>query len=106
MKNIALLFLIFSFQNFYAQEKGAISGKITSEGIAVTDADIKILGTNIGTSSDSLGNYKIDNIPAGNYKIQVAYVGSKTQRKAITIKKMKPWNGMQNWKTIKILWKK
>jgi outer membrane receptor for ferrienterochelin and colicins len=87
MKNIALLFLIFSFHNFYAQEKGAISGKITSEGIAVTDADIKILGTNYGTSSDSLGNYKIDNIPAGNYKIQVAYVGSKTQRKAITIKK-------------------
>lgn len=87
MKNIILIVLIFSFQNFYAQEKGALSGKITSEGIAIADADIKIIGTNFGTSTDSLGHYAIENIPAGNYKIQVAYVGSKTMKKSITIKK-------------------
>ena len=87
MKNIILLSLITCFQNSIAQEKGSISGTINSDGITITDADIKILGTNFGTSSDSLGNYKIGNIPVGNYKIQVSYVGSKTLRKSISIKK-------------------
>lgn len=87
MKNIILLLLIVSFQNSMAQEKGSISGVVTSDGIAVMDADIKIIGTHFSTSSDSLGNYTIENIPVGNYKIQVSYVGSKTLRKNITIKK-------------------
>lgn len=87
MKNIILLFLIACIQNSIAQEKGSLSGKITSEGITIMDADIKIIGTNLSTSSDSLGNYKIGNIRVGNHKIQVSYVGNKPLRKSISIKK-------------------
>lgn len=86
MKNTILLISILLSSILNAQEKSGISGKITSEGIALIDADITLIGTKFSTSSDSLGNYKIENIPAGNYKIQVSYVGSKNVRKNFALK--------------------
>ena len=86
MKNIYLILTIFIFQISLAQEKASVSGIITSEGKALADADIKIIGTNFAASSDDLGFYKIENIPTGNYKMQVSFVGNKTLRKTISIK--------------------
>lgn len=86
MKNIFLLLSIICFQIAEAQEKNILFGKISSDGIALTDADIQIIGTKFSTSSDSLGNYKIENIPSGNYKIQASYIGSKNLRKNISLK--------------------
>ena len=86
MKNIILLLSIICFQIAEAQEKNILFGKISSDGIALADADIQIIGTKFSTSSDSLGNYKIENIPPGNYKIQASYIGSKNLRKNISLK--------------------
>jgi len=86
MKNIILFLSIITFQLAEAQERKSISGKISSEGIALTNADIKIIGTKFTASSDDLGFYKIENIPSGDYKIQVSYIGNKTLRKTISIK--------------------
>lgn len=86
MKNIILLLSIIVFQVAEAQEKKSISGIITSGGMVLADADIKIIGTNFSASSDESGFYKIENIPAGNYKIQISFIGNKTLRKNISIK--------------------
>lgn len=86
MKNIILLLSIIAFQIAEAQEKKSISGIITSDGIVLADADVRIIGTKFTASSDDLGFYKIENIPSGNYKIQVSYVGNKTLRKTISVK--------------------
>ncbi|MFC6097508.1 TonB-dependent receptor domain-containing protein [Flavobacterium qiangtangense] len=86
MKNIILFLSIIIFQIAEAQEKKSISGIITSGGMVLADADIKIIGTNFSASSDESGFYKIENIPAGNYKIQISFVGNKTLRKNISIK--------------------
>lgn len=86
MKNIILLLSIIAFQIAEAQEKKSISGIIASDGIVLADADVRIIGTKFTSSSDDLGFYKIENIPSGNYKIQVSYVGNKTLRKTISVK--------------------
>lgn len=86
MKNIILLLSIIVFQIAEAQEKKSISGIITSGGMVLADADIKIIGTNFSASSNESGFYKIENIPSGNYKIQISFVGNKTLRKNISIK--------------------
>lgn len=87
MKNIFLIVLIIISQVIFAQEKGSLSGRISSSGVSIMDADIKIIGTDFSTSSDSIGYYKIESIPSGNYKIQISYVGNKTLKRNITIKK-------------------
>ena len=86
MKNIFLIVFLFLSQIIDAQEKKSISGIITSDGMTLANADIKIIGTNFSASSDDLGFYKIENIPTGNYKIQISFVGNKTLRKNISIK--------------------
>lgn len=87
MKNIFLIVCLFILQIIDAQEKKSISGIITSsDGKVLADADIKIIGTNFSASSDDSGFYKIENIPNGNYKMQVSFVGNKTLRKIISIK--------------------
>lgn len=86
MKNIFLIVFLFLSQIIDAQEKKSISGIITSGGMVLADADIKIIGTNFSASSDDSGFYKIENIPNGNYKMQVSFVGNKTLRKTISIK--------------------
>ncbi|RRJ94056.1 TonB-dependent receptor [Flavobacterium macacae] len=85
MKNIFLIICFLITQVIDAQEKKSISGVISSDGVVLANADIKIIGTNYTASSDELGKYKIENIPAGNYKIQVSYFGNKTLRKNISI---------------------
>ncbi|HEU4497446.1 MAG TPA: TonB-dependent receptor [Flavobacterium sp.] len=85
MKNIILLIILFLFQIADAQHINQISGKITSNGIALAHADVRIIGTKFTASTDSLGMYKIESIPSGNYKIQASYVGNKTLRKNIFV---------------------
>jgi len=86
MKNIFLISVLFLSQIIDAQEKKAVSGIITSGGMVLADADIKIIGINFSASSDESGFYKIGNVPSGNYKMQVSFVGNKTLRKTISIK--------------------
>ncbi len=58
-------------------QKASLSGKVTdqkdkSELIGVT---VSIKGTALGISTDAQGKYRINNIPPGNYTIEVSYIG-------------------------------
>jgi outer membrane receptor for ferrienterochelin and colicin len=70
--------LFFLFTDSYSQEnKGTIYGSV-KDVISLQPlpgANILILGTNIGAASDGDGNYKIEGIEPGMYRIRISSVG-------------------------------
>lgn len=84
-------FLLFcSFSVFAQQPNSIIQGKIIDKDNeeAIPFANVVLIhNDNVikGTSTDFDGNYQLDSINAGNYDLQVSYVGYQTQR----IKKVK-----------------
>jgi outer membrane receptor for ferrienterochelin and colicins len=86
MKNIALLFLFVFSTGAYTQEKITISGIISSENHGIPGANIVLLGTSYTTETDSVGYYKLQDIPQGSYKIQATANTFQTARKTVTVK--------------------
>jgi outer membrane receptor for ferrienterochelin and colicin len=85
MKNILLLIIAFSLtllaQTLFSQEKtGSISGEvrdaITQQ--PLTGANVFVVGTTIGTTSDDKGYYIIKNIAPGKYHVKAAIIGYKS----------------------------
>lgn len=86
IKNIFLitLTLILSFQILGAQNK--ISGIIkTGNNEVLAGANIVILNTTRGTASDSEGNYSIEGIKNGEYRIRVSFFGYETAEKQVVL---------------------
>ncbi|UPZ16668.1 TonB-dependent receptor [Flavobacterium humidisoli] len=79
MKYLFLTILIISTQSIFSQN---ISGKVESVLPIDQEITIRLLNTNFKTQIDSLGFYKLENIPSGTYKINVTSTGFKpiTQR--------------------------
>lgn len=86
MKYLFLPVLILIYSTSFSQNSSSVSGKITSENKTKQLVSIELIRTNFKTQTDSLDNYKLENIPAGNYKIQIASLGLKTITKNISLK--------------------
>ena len=67
-------------------QTASISGQIVAEGKPLEFASVGIPGTPHGTYTDAEGNYRIENIPAGTYKLQASSVGFTKKEKIITLK--------------------
>ena len=77
MKKLSLLFILFIFNAAFAQN-GSISGKVTdNKDQPLPDVNLIISGTSIGTTTDSLGNYKFSNLKESNYIIEASMIGYK-----------------------------
>lgn len=63
----------------YANNSGSLSGTIRSSSDVLAGANIIVMNSNQGTSSDVNGNYFIDNLTPGRYSLSVAFIGYKTQ---------------------------
>ncbi|HUH27139.1 TonB-dependent siderophore receptor [Gelidibacter sp.] len=77
--------MLLAIQLSSAQSK--ITGTVTNqnqEGIPF--ASIVVENSTKGTSADENGNYELDNLKPGNYKIRVSFVGYKSAVKTMTIK--------------------
>ena len=59
------------------QTAGKITGKVqdAASGDPLPGANVLLLGTSMGASTDLNGNYQIRNIPAGSYSVRVTYIG-------------------------------
>ncbi|HPN36937.1 MAG TPA: TonB-dependent receptor [Melioribacteraceae bacterium] len=71
-----------------AQEaKGSIKGKVidSKNNDELIGANIFISAIDLGASTNLYGEYRIDNIPSGNYTITVSYVGYKETKRDIII---------------------
>lgn len=79
------LFLLFSAV-VTAQKGGIISGKITDEAnISLPGANVVLDKGNRYTISTNIGTFEFLNVPEGNYKISVIYLGFKTVEKDIVV---------------------
>ena len=88
---IAFFWAMFSLLIFptssFSQSKGTISGKITdARGNPLMSANLILVGTQMGAASDKAGNFKIVNVPVGNYQLKATYIGYKSQTKNITVR--------------------
>jgi hypothetical protein len=72
-------YLLFAIQITYAQNTGAISGTILDKNSQETliGATLSVEGTELGTSTDIDGSYRVEGIPVGSYNIVATYVGYK-----------------------------
>jgi len=64
-----------------------LSGKVTdTTGTApLQGAIVSVVGTNRSTSTDRFGEYRIANLPAGDYTVNVSYVGADEVTSNITV---------------------
>ncbi|NJO87788.1 MAG: TonB-dependent receptor [Chloroflexia bacterium] len=71
----------------YAQSNGSIKGKLKGEdGEPISFANIQIKGSDKGTSSDTKGEFKLDNIAAGEYVLIISAIGYEKAEQPITVK--------------------
>ena len=85
IKFISIMTVILSLVHFiYA---GDINGKVSgsSSGDFLPGANVMLDGTNYGTSSDRFGNFKISDVPDGDYTLTVTYVGYGDFSQAVTV---------------------
>jgi outer membrane receptor protein involved in Fe transport len=73
----AALMLAVAASALLAQSTGKISGTVkdAASGEPLIGANVVILGTSLGASTDLDGNYFILNIPTGRYSIQASMIG-------------------------------
>ena len=83
---LLLIFFFFCYVGF-AQDTGSLIGTVqNTKGIGISEANVEVQGTKLGTETFSDGSFKIQNIPVGNYLLRISYVGFKPGEIAISIK--------------------
>lgn len=85
-----LLILVLQLSSFPAKAAdlpGSLSGKITdkTDGEAIIGASAMLENTTLGSASDIEGNYAIQGIPAGTYKLKVNAIGYTPFSQTVTI---------------------
>lgn len=68
-----------------AQSTG-LEGQVSGEDQLLPFANIHIKNTNIGTTSDEMGNYKFEYLSPGKYTITASFIGYLPQKKHVLIK--------------------
>ena len=81
-----ILFFILSSANASSQEN-SIFGKIISDRLSVEFANVYLVGTSYGTTTDINGNYTLSGIPKGTYDLEISSVGYLKSSQSISIKK-------------------
>lgn len=77
---LSVLIMLFSSIFIYAQVKTSVSGYVNGKSEEpIVGANVILEGTNLGTTTDSLGYYKISDIIPANYNITVSISGYETQ---------------------------
>jgi outer membrane cobalamin receptor len=86
MKRILFTLSIFTLSlTSFAQ--GIITGKTFDENKkALTGAHILLKETGTVTIADAVGNFRINNIPEGNYTLQVSFIGYETISQVVELK--------------------
>ncbi len=81
--------LIIAFNILIAQGnmKGIVTDSLTNE--SLIGANVFLLGTSFGSATDIEGQYTINKIPEGEYKVKVSYVGYKPKIYDVIIQKNK-----------------
>ena len=64
----------------FAQTAGKIAGTVTDQSNqTLPGANVSVVGTTLGGSTDSEGRFFVLNVPPGVYSLRVSYLGYKTE---------------------------
>jgi outer membrane cobalamin receptor len=86
--SILIINLIFLCGFVFAQSPVKIEGTVFSnQGKPLQGANIIVIGTGTGTTTDANGHFSIENLFSGEYTVQVRYVGYEPQAKDIVVRK-------------------
>ena len=55
-------------------DEGSISGQVQDLSEPLPGANVFLVGTSMGATTDSLGQYIISKVPVGKYTISVGYI--------------------------------
>lgn len=88
MKKLLLLSIVLflSFQTF--AHLGSIMGTVydNSTNQVVKGVNVQIVGLNKGTITNEFGQYRFENLPAAPYKVEISYIGFKSQVVVVNVK--------------------
>jgi len=79
---ITLIIMSLTICDLSAQSSGSLQGTINdaSTGQGIEFVQVKIVELSMGTISDQTGSYTIENIPPGNYTIEIRMLGFEVKR--------------------------
>lgn len=81
-----IAFLWFSATALMAQQ-GTITGKVTdTDGNPLIGANVVLAGTTTGTVTDLDGKFTLSNVPAGDFNLNVSFVGYLQETVAVSLK--------------------
>ncbi|KGL62986.1 TonB-dependent receptor [Polaribacter sp. Hel1_85] len=85
IKKLIILAILFSAPLINAQ-KGTIKGVIISKNnTPISNVNISIKGTNIGTSTNTLGKYSFESVLSGDYTLSISFIGFKSKNIKIKV---------------------
>ena len=79
MKLNIILFVLFSIQTGFAQER-TVNGRVYSEGEPLNGASLRIKGTNLGTITNEQGYFSIEFSEKRNNQLIISYIGHKSKQ--------------------------
>ena len=80
MRSILSVFLLVGFSLAATAQSAKIKGSVTTtNNTPLSGATIELSQTTLGTTTDENGNFILSNIPSGNYRLILSYVGFKTK---------------------------
>ncbi len=86
MKHTLLFLTLFIVILSYSQSPaGTVKGIVTAEGAPLESALVALLKTDYSTTTDSLGNFEIKNVPDGKYQLRISYVGHENYQQEVQI---------------------
>lgn len=74
LRRTILLVLLATSEHAFGQT-GVILGNVTDGSAPIPFANVVLRGMNFGTSANENGDFKLENIPFGNYQLQISSVG-------------------------------
>ncbi|MFB6249835.1 MAG: TonB-dependent receptor [Salinibacter sp.] len=79
--------LTFTAVNVHAQSTGVVEGRVVdaSGGVPLPGANVVVDGTNIGTSTNQNGQFRLDGVPAGSQTLTVSFVSYQSTSKTVEV---------------------
>ncbi|MEM0938652.1 MAG: TonB-dependent receptor [Bacteroidota bacterium] len=83
---LLILISLIAFSTYGQQSTGTISGTVsTKAGNALEYASLLLEGTSLGSTTNSLGQFTINNVPPGTYQLIASLVGYQTITRKFTV---------------------
>lgn len=82
---ISTIFAVCSISSLSIAQQATLTGTARSEGEPMLFANVALLETNFGTSTDENGFFELNDIPAGTYQLLISAIGYRKLQQKITV---------------------